>query len=300
MDLTVRTPPHAAGFPLRAKAADISRTRWANYPVRRARPALGGQFFSLIIAPPVSNRLLQGAQQKMTGSDRMADRRIAFGAAFLLFLASSLWCAAARSAESGMEARAPDWSAALASADKRRGAEISANGANGGPPCRSCHGPAASRRPGLPRLAGLNAPYVARELFAFANRLRPDDEMRAATASLTPQDMADLGAYYESLRPAATATAPASGEGPRIHNDGVRGVMPCGQCHGADATGVTDDAPSLAGQEPAYVVKQLGAFAEGARKSRSAMNDIAAKLTDAERVALAQFYASLPPRGAAP
>lgn len=238
----------------------------------------------------------------MTGSDLMACRRIAFGAAFILFLASNLWCAAARSAESGKEALLPDWSAALARADKRRGAEISANGANGGPPCRSCHGPAAARRPGLPRLAGLNAPYVARELFAFANGLRSDDEMRAATASLTPQDMADLGAYYESLRPAATATATASGsgDGARIHNEGVRSVMPCVQCHGADATGVTDDAPPLAGQEPGYVVKQLRAFADGARQSRSAMNDIAAKLSDEERAALAQFYASLPPRGAAP
>lgn len=232
--------------------------------------------------------------------DVLARRRTAFGAALVLSLASSPWLSAAQTVESGKDAASPDWRAALASADKRRGAEISANGAHGGPACRNCHGPAAARRPGLPRLAGLNAPYVARELFAFANGLRLDDEMRAATASLTPQDMADLGVYYESLRPAATATALEPGEGARIHKEGVRSVMPCAQCHGADATGVTGDAPPLAGQEPAYVVKQLRAFAEGARKSRSAMNDIAAKLIDEERAALAKFYTSLPPRGAAP
>lgn len=196
---------------------------------------------------------------------------------------------------------APDWRALLQSADKQRGAEISAKGANGGPPCKSCHGPASSRKAGLPRLAGLNASYVARELLAFANGLRRHEEMRAATMFLKPQDMADLGNYYSTLRPAASGTTSTiMGNGALIHIHGAHGVTPCGQCHGVDATGADDDAPPLAGQEPSYVVEQLRAFADGTRKSRNAMNQIAARLSEDERIALAEFYASLPPRGAAP
>lgn len=195
----------------------------------------------------------------------------------------------------------PDWRALLQYADKRHGAEISAKGANGGPPCKSCHGPASSRKAGLPRLAGLNASYAARELFAFANGLRRHEEMRAAAMFLKPQDMADLGAYYSTLRPAASgATSAPIGNGALIHIHGSSGATPCSQCHGVDATGSDDEAPPLAGQEPSYVVEQLRAFADGTRKSRSAMNEIAARLSEDERLALAEFYASLPPRGTAP
>ncbi len=252
---------------------------------------------------------------KIDGTVGVLGRRaVGFGFAAMSLLILSLSSNAAGTDESNSRTHelgeptinsgdrtAPDWRALLQNADKLRGAEISAKGVNGGPPCKSCHGPASSRKAGLPRLAGLNASYVARELFAFANGLRRHEEMRAAAMFLKPQDMADLGAYYSTLRPAANGTTSTiMGNGALIHIHGAHGVTPCSQCHGVDATGADDEAPPLAGQEPSYVVEQLRAFADGTRKSRSAMNEVAARLSEDERLALAEFYAGLPPRGAAP
>jgi len=65
----------------------------------------------------------------------------------------------------------------------------------------------------------------------------------------------------------------------------------CGACHGPDGNSVNPEWPTLAGQHPTYVVAQLHAFKDGARKDPN-MNAMAAPLSDQDMTDLAGYFAS--------
>jgi len=67
----------------------------------------------------------------------------------------------------------------------------------------------------------------------------------------------------------------------------------CFTCHGLDGGGNGAGAPRLAGLDPGYLTRQLEAYADG-RRSHETMSWIAGRLTAAERLKVAAYYASLP------
>lgn len=73
----------------------------------------------------------------------------------------------------------------------------------------------------------------------------------------------------------------------------------CAGCHGANGIGLSGEFPNLAGQQAAYLVKQLKAFKAGTRKDPT-MNAMVASLSDADIMNLAAYYASLSPTEARP
>ncbi len=67
--------------------------------------------------------------------------------------------------------------------------------------CAGCHGVnGISPTPMYPNLAGQKAAYIAKQLKAFKDGTRAEPTMKAMTAALSDEDMANLGAYYESLK----------------------------------------------------------------------------------------------------
>lgn len=75
----------------------------------------------------------------------------------------------------------------------------------------------------------------------------------------------------------------------------------CQECHGADGNGNGEDGKfaRLAGQYPAYIVKQLQDFRSGARK-HDVMMIMARSLEEADLADIAAYYGGLPAmRGAA-
>ena len=66
--------------------------------------------------------------------------------------------------------------------------------------CQACHGANGnSANPEWPSLAGLGADYIAEQLQNFKDGKRNNPVMMPNAASLSPDDMADLGAYFDSL-----------------------------------------------------------------------------------------------------
>ena len=65
----------------------------------------------------------------------------------------------------------------------------------------------------------------------------------------------------------------------------------CGACHGATGTSVNPMWPHLAGQQAAYLVKQLKDFKSGARKD-PVMAPMAAPLSVQDMENLAAYFAS--------
>lgn len=72
--------------------------------------------------------------------------------------------------------------------------------------------------------------------------------------------------------------------------DPGRGIPPCAACHGP--AGNVIGAPSLQGQQSAYIERQLAALAEGSRQNdiNQQMRTIAKQLTADDMHVIAEFY----------
>lgn len=72
-------------------------------------------------------------------------------------------------------------------------------------PCQACHGAAGKASVSLyPNLAGQHADYLQHALQAYKKGERSGGQaevMKAFVSGLSDEDMADLAAYYQSLKP---------------------------------------------------------------------------------------------------
>ncbi len=95
------------------------------------------------------------------------------------------------------------------------------------------------------------------------------------------------------LIPIAIAVALTSGAALAAGNAsaGKTKSAPCMACHGADGNSPNVIWPKLAGQHPAYIVKQLQAFKSGDRKD-PLMSAQAAPLSDQDMQDLAAYFSS--------
>ena len=167
--------------------------------------------------------------------------------------------------------------------------------------CVACHGADGnSPSPEFPNLAGQNAKYTSKQLADFkAGKERSNPVMAGMVANLSPEDMADLGAYFATLTPAGGFVSQENlARGERIYRGGNKssGVPACMACHGpAGAGDPMAGIPALAGQRPQYTASQLTAFRSGTRSNdrNHMMRDASHRLTDEEIQAVSQYVAGL-------
>jgi cytochrome c553 len=89
--------------------------------------------------------------------------------------------------------------------------------------------------------------------------------------------------------------APAQAAGGNVAAGQAKAAV-CAGCHGADGNGGADPLwPKLAGQDPAYIAKQLADFKSGARKD-PIMAGMVAGLSAADMRNIGAYYASLKPK----
>jgi len=69
----------------------------------------------------------------------------------------------------------------------------------------------------------------------------------------------------------------------------------CAPCHGEEGIAKSIEVPNLAGQHNVYLYNQLRAFRAKTRQHKD-MLYMSRQLTDEEMRAIADYYASLPPR----
>jgi len=140
-----------------------------------------------------------------------------------------------------------------------------AKGATKAAMCIGCHGIVGYQASfpevyKVPMIAGQGTKYIVASLVAYQKGDRKHPTMRGIAASLTEQDMADLGAFYEQQgkgvgtpAPAALATAVP---------DALKDRMAaCVACHGANFSAPLDPAyPRLAGQHADYLYATLKSY----------------------------------------
>ena len=136
--------------------------------------------------------------------------------------------------------------------------------------CQACHGATGnSSNPDWPSLAGLGADYIAEQLQNFKDGKRSNPIMAPIAAPLSPQDMADLGAYFDSLTNSGLEADPSDWQaGEKLYRGGdkARGIPACLACHGPTGRGNEPAKfPALRGEQSVYIAKQLNAYAAGTR-----------------------------------
>lgn len=172
--------------------------------------------------------------------------------------------------------------------------------------CAACHGnDGNSATPVNPSLAGQPAEYITLQLAHFKAGIRANPVMQGMAAGLSPEDMKALGLYFAQQKPKGLAAKDAQlvKAGQKLYRGGDMsgGVPACAGCHSPDGAGIPKRYPRLAGQYSDYVYGQLQAFKSGARGADPEGKDvngrvmaaIAARMTDAQMKAAAEYTTGL-------
>jgi len=197
-------------------------------------------------------------------------------------------------------ASAAEQAAQAAKADPAKGETLYTQGApdRNVPACLSCHG--ANGNSGAaanPKLAGQHPEYVVKQLQNFKAKTRNNAIMSAYAAVLSDQEMHDIAAYLgkQGLKPATAKNKDTIEAGQKIYRAGIaaKGVPACAACHGPTGAGIPAQYPRVGGQWSDYTEAQLVAFRQGTRTNNPVMTNVAARMSDTEIKAVADYVAGV-------
>jgi len=164
--------------------------------------------------------------------------------------------------------------------------------------CASCHG---AQGQGLadgstPRIAGQHFRVLVKQLVDFRYGKRWDFRMeqRANNHLGAYQDIADVASYLSQLPRKSKSGAAVDGNMAQGAN--LYGVN-CASCHGAQGEGADEEAvPMLAGQHPAYLLRQMYDSVDGRRPTLAQLHAKRIKPLDFEQLrAIADFLSRVEP-----
>jgi cytochrome c553 len=181
--------------------------------------------------------------------------------------------------------------------DLKRGQEIAST------VCAACHGADGnSTIAANPKLSGQDPAYLVKQLNDYAKptsdkSARVNAVMAGMVGGISPADRHHVAAYYatQAHKPGTARNRDTLELGQRIYRAGIpaRGVPACNGCHSPTGAGIPSQYPRLGGQHAEYVDAQLKAFRDGTRRNNLPMAHIAARMSDAEMAAVADYVAGL-------
>jgi len=168
--------------------------------------------------------------------------------------------------------------------------------------CAGCHGADGnSASPANPKLAGQHPEYLAKQLRNFKAKEgakeaeRANAVMAGFAAGLSDDDIRNVAAWYgsQALKPAVAKDKAIVEAGQQIYRGGIasKNVPACAGCHSPNGAGIPAQYPRLAGQFAEYTESQLVGFRQGTRKNSPEMAAIAARMSDVEIKAVAEYIA---------
>ncbi|MDH3320458.1 MAG: cytochrome c4 [Betaproteobacteria bacterium] len=160
--------------------------------------------------------------------------------------------------------------------------------------CKGCHGiDGGGAAPGIPHLAAQSGRYLVAALNEYKEGKRTHAALREIATHLSGAEARNVAGFYASLPPvqpaAATQSAYAS---PYEH--GQKLAAACSKCHGADGNSTAPGIPSLAGQQPQYLVVAMQEYLKKERKA-APMHGLLPALANLDMETLALYFASQAP-----
>jgi len=172
------------------------------------------------------------------------------------------------------------------------------------PVCAACHAADGnSTIPGNPKLAQQHSAYLVKQLTDYTVRsgekkpARENAIMNGMAANLSEQDRRDVAAWFSSQeeKPGTARSKDTLELGQRIWRAGLpeKALPACFGCHNPAGLGIPNQYPRLGGQHADYIEATLKAFRDGTRRNNLPMQQIAARLSDAEISAVADYIQGL-------
>lgn len=168
--------------------------------------------------------------------------------------------------------------------------------------CSSCHGEGGEGSLNVPRLAGLPAGYLIKQLNDYQSSARHNDNMQFVVKGLSPEELIALGHYYADLDTPPSAKRAFNGDLERgrqlaLEGDWSINAPACFSCHGSSGWGVGEIFPGIAGQHPVYTFTQLNDWHNGDRSNSpiGLMKSVADQLSRQDMQSVADYLADLAP-----
>ncbi len=130
--------------------------------------------------------------------------------------------------------------------------------------CTGCHTlEGQGKTAKIPNLAAQPAAYLVEAMHEYREDARHHAALQDLMTGFSEADIRNIAGYFSSLPPAAPVAA-ATVESSAYH-EGAEVAAVCVTCHGDRGVSYTPGIPSLAGQQPAYLIISTQEYASGSR-----------------------------------
>ncbi|MBI5921257.1 MAG: cytochrome c4 [Betaproteobacteria bacterium] len=159
--------------------------------------------------------------------------------------------------------------------------------------CKGCHGmDGGGTAPGIPHLAAQRASYLLASIAEYKEGKRTHAALKDMTGQMSEAEVRNVVAFYASLPPVPVVPAKDT-QHSSPYQEGKALAEPCAKCHGEDGNSKTPGTPTLAGQQPHYLVTAIEEYHQGDRKSATMASAGGSNKMNLEK--LAWYYASQTP-----
>ncbi len=166
--------------------------------------------------------------------------------------------------------------------------------------CSDCHGmDGRGATSEIPNLTAQPTEYLIEALHAYRDGGRQHAALQDMTADMSEADIANIAGYYSSLPPLDHVSGMQTNEAPYIKGAAVAAI--CEDCHGAKGISTTVGIPSLAGQQPIYLMISTQEYKSDIRGHQD-KEDMLQGLEEVDIEKMAMYFASqsAPVRNAPP
>jgi cytochrome c553 len=130
--------------------------------------------------------------------------------------------------------------------------------------CSGCHGmDGRGKTVDIPNLAAQSADYLVEAMHAYREDRRHHAALQDLIAGFSEADIRNIAGYYAGLAP--LPAAPVERVEETAYLEGAQVAAVCTDCHGEKGVSETPGIPSLAGQQPVYLIVATQEYASGAR-----------------------------------
>ena len=160
--------------------------------------------------------------------------------------------------------------------------------------CKACHGrDGKGVAPAIPHLAAQRERYLFNSLKEYKDGQRTHAALKNMTTSMSEADLRNVAAFFAGLPPIANAAA-TDVKHSSPYEQGKVLAAACAKCHGEDGNSTIPGTPSLAGQQPHYLVAAIQEYHQGDRL-KGAMKSNLRESDKLELESLALYFASQTP-----
>lgn len=167
--------------------------------------------------------------------------------------------------------------------------------------CAECHGlDGRGETAEIPNLTGQSTEYLVEALHAYRDGGRLHATLQDLVSSMDEADISNIAGYYSSQPPLKAIHNKQPGQAyESAYSEGAEIAALCENCHGERGISTTEGMPSLAGQQPAYLIIATHEYKTGERKHDD-KNEMLKGLEQVDIEKMAMYFASqvAPPREA--